>query len=77
MEDTIKHVKCSISNSKCLTEATNTHTAEDFLVSVHSERMHLTLKRLEAPGSSESGGMGGGDIHLKTRIGEEGWGVEQ
>jgi hypothetical protein len=31
----------------------NTHTAEDFQVWVQSEKMHLTLKRLEAPGSLE------------------------
>ena len=31
-------------------EALNTHAAEDFQVCVHSEMMHLTLKRLEAPG---------------------------
>jgi hypothetical protein len=29
------------------------YTVEDFLVCVHSEMMHLTLKRLEAPGSLE------------------------
>jgi hypothetical protein len=29
-------------------EALNTHTVEDFQVYVHSEMMHLTLKRLEA-----------------------------
>jgi hypothetical protein len=31
----------------------NTHTVEDGQVYVHSEMMHLTLKRLEAPGSLE------------------------
>ena len=30
------------------------HTVEDFQVSVHSEMMYLTLKRLEAPGSLEA-----------------------
>ena len=34
-------------------EAPNTCTAEDCQVCVHSEIMHLTLKRLEAPGSLE------------------------
>ena len=36
--------------------------------------MHLTLKRLEAPGSLEVrwGGGGGGSIHVET-----GWGGEQ
>jgi hypothetical protein len=34
-------------------ETTNTHTSEDCQVGVHSEKMHLTLKRLEAPGSLE------------------------
>jgi hypothetical protein len=29
----------------------NTYTIENFQVCVHSEMMHLTLKRLEAPGS--------------------------
>ena len=32
-------------------KAPNTHTVKNFLVCVHSEMMHLTLKRLEAPGS--------------------------
>jgi hypothetical protein len=30
-----------------------THTVEDSRVCVHSEMMHLTLNRLEAPGSLE------------------------
>jgi hypothetical protein len=34
-------------------EAPNTHKVEDFQVFVHSEMIHLTLKRLEAPGSLE------------------------
>jgi hypothetical protein len=34
-------------------EAPNTHTVEDFQVCVHSQMMHLTIKRLEAPGSLE------------------------
>ena len=33
--------------------APKTHIVEDFWVCVHSEMMHLTLKRLEAPGSLE------------------------
>jgi hypothetical protein len=36
-----------------LYEAPNTYTAEDFWVWVHSEKMHLTLKKLEVPGSLE------------------------
>jgi hypothetical protein len=31
----------------------NTHTVDEFWVYIHSEMMHLTLKRLEAPGSLE------------------------
>ena len=31
----------------------NTHTVEDVRVCIHSEMMHLTLKRLEVPGSLE------------------------
>jgi hypothetical protein len=31
----------------------NTYVVEDFQVCVHSDMMHLTLKRLEAPGSLE------------------------
>jgi hypothetical protein len=31
----------------------NTYTAEDYWVWVQSEMMHLTLKRLEDPGSGE------------------------
>jgi hypothetical protein len=34
-------------------EAPNTHTVEDFWVSVPSEMMHLTFKRLEVPDSLE------------------------
>jgi hypothetical protein len=33
--------------------APNTHTVEDCWVCVHSEMMHLTLKRLEASGNLE------------------------
>jgi hypothetical protein len=35
--------------------APNTYTAEDFWVWVQSEKMYLTLKRLEAPESLEVG----------------------
>jgi hypothetical protein len=31
----------------------NTHTVEDCQICAHSEMMHLTLKRLEAPGILE------------------------
>jgi hypothetical protein len=36
-------------------EASNTHKVEDFWVCVHSEMMHLSLKRLEAPRRLERG----------------------
>ena len=40
--------------------------------------MHLTLKRLEAPGSLEVRWDGGWGIHVETGSGgEEVWGVEQ
>jgi hypothetical protein len=39
--------------------------------------MHLTLKRLEAPGSLEVRWDGDGDIHMETGAGEEVWDVEQ
>ena len=40
--------------------------------------IHLTLKRLEAPGSLEVRWGGGGDIHMETGWdGEEVWDVEQ
>jgi hypothetical protein len=49
----------------------NTHTVEDFWVCVHSEMMHLTLKRLENPGSLEDKwGRGWGHPH-RDRVG---WG---
>jgi hypothetical protein len=35
----------------CLSEASNTYTAEDCQVWVQSEKMLITLRRLEAPGS--------------------------
>jgi hypothetical protein len=50
-------------------EVPNTHTVENCRVYVHSEKMHLTLKRLEAPGSLEvrwGGGCGG--IHVETGV---------
>jgi hypothetical protein len=36
-----------------------THTVDDFQVCVHSEMIHLNLKRLEAPGSLEARWGGG------------------
>jgi hypothetical protein len=39
--------------------------------------MHLTLKRLEVPGSLEGVWGWGADIHVETRGGEEVWDVEQ
>jgi hypothetical protein len=53
-----------------MNESTNTHTREDFWVCVHSEMMHLTLKRLEVPVCLEVMWHGGGDIHVETG----GWG---
>jgi hypothetical protein len=43
---------------------------EDCRVCVHSEMIHLTLKRVEAPGSLEI--RWGGGIHVET-----GWGGEE
>jgi hypothetical protein len=68
----------------------NTHIVEDFQVCVHSEMMHLTLKRLEAPGSLEvrwGGGVGastGGQSGVgrkngmwsSWRVDGEWWGME-
>ena len=39
--------------------------------------MHLTLKRLEDPGSLEVRWGGSGGIHVETGGGEEVWDVEQ
>ena len=56
----------------------NTHTVEDFQVCVHSEMMHLTLKRLEAPGSLEvRWGGDWGHPRGDWGSGEEVWDVEQ
>jgi hypothetical protein len=45
---------------------------------VQSEMMHLTLKRLEAPGSFEVRWDGGGGIHVEMGWGgEEVWDMEQ
>jgi hypothetical protein len=58
--------------------APNTQTVEDFQVCVHSEMMHLTLKKLEVSGSLEVRYSGGGGIHVETGWGgEEVWDVEQ
>jgi hypothetical protein len=38
----------------------STHTVEDFWACVHSEMIHLTLKRLEVPGSLDVRGRVGG-----------------
>jgi hypothetical protein len=44
------------------------------MICVHSEMMHLTLKRLEAPKSLEVRWGGGGDIHREMGwCGEEVW----
>jgi hypothetical protein len=42
------------------------HTVEDCGVCVHSEMMHLTLKRLEFTESLEVRWGGGGGIHMET-----------
>jgi hypothetical protein len=56
----------------------NTHIVEDFQVYVHSEMMHLTLKRLEVPGHLRPGGMGDRGIHMEMGWdSEEVWDVEQ
>jgi hypothetical protein len=46
----------------------NTHTAEDCQVWVQSEKMHLTLKRLEAPGSLEVWWGGGWRVGRRYRM---------
>ena len=58
----------------------NTYTSEDCQVCTQSEKMHLTLKRLKAPGSvRRSGGvwgvMWGGDTLVE--MGEGVWNEEQ
>jgi hypothetical protein len=50
-------------------ETPNTHTVEDFWVCVYSEMMHLTLKRLEAPGSLEVRWGWGSGLPLGTGVG--------
>jgi hypothetical protein len=56
----------------------NTHTVEDFQVCVHSEMMHLTLKRVEALGSLEVrwGGEWSGLKVWDVEQSEGGWGGE-
>jgi hypothetical protein len=57
-------------------EAPNTHTVEDCRVCVHSDMIHLTLKRQEAPGSLEvrwSRGWGGEEVWDVEEL-EGGWG---
>jgi hypothetical protein len=50
-------------------EAPYIHTVEDFWVCVHSEMMHLILKRMEAWGNLEVWGrVGGEDIHMETGV---------
>ena len=52
----------------------DTHIVEDFQVCVHSEMMHLTLKRLEAPGSLEV--RWGAETSLwRLGVGEKVWDV--
>jgi hypothetical protein len=65
-------------NRMFLKYGVHTHTVEESQVCVHSEMMHLTLKRLEAPGSLEVRWGGGEDIHVETGWGGQGmWDVEQ
>jgi hypothetical protein len=54
-----------------------THTVEDFWVCVHSEMIHLTLKRLEVSESLEIRSGGGGGIHVETGWCGVVWGVDQ
>ena len=60
-------------------EAPNTYTAEDSWVCVQSEKMHLTLKRLEAPVNFEVWLDGGWGVWTSSQAGsrEEVWDVEQ
>ena len=59
-------------------EAPNTHTVEDFWVSVHSEMMHLTFKRQKAPVCLEVRWGGGvGTSTWRQANGEEVWDEEQ
>jgi hypothetical protein len=53
----------------------NTHTVEDFQVCVPLETMHLTLKRLEAPGRLEF--KWGGDDVWDVEQSEGGWGARE
>ena len=50
----------------------NTNTVDDFQICVHSEMKHLTLKRLEAPGSLEVRWGGGWGHPCEDEVG---WGV--
>ena len=57
-----------------------THIQQRTARSWLSEKMHLSLKRLEAPGSGVAwwvGGWGGADILVETEGGEEVWDGEQ
>jgi hypothetical protein len=55
-------------------EATNTHTVEDSWVSVYSEMIHLTLKRLKALGNLEvRWGKGWKHLHGDRRVGRRCW----
>jgi hypothetical protein len=56
----------------------NMYTVKDFQVCVQSEMIHLTLKRLENPGSLEVRWVVGGGIHMDmVWSGEEVWDMEQ
>jgi hypothetical protein len=48
-------------------EAPDIYTAEDCLVWSHWEKMHLTLQRLEGPGSCEALQETGGNILFKKQ----------
>jgi hypothetical protein len=54
---------------------THTCIAEDCQVWTQSEKMHLTLKRLEAPGNGEVWWGGSGNILLE--MGEKEWDGKQ
>jgi len=56
---------------------THIHTANSSCVWVQSEKMHLILKGLDAPGSLEVWCGGWGEDILVKRWGVQGWGVEE
>jgi hypothetical protein len=57
----------------------NTYRVEDFWVCVHSEMMHLTLKRLEVPWNLEVSWVGDGNGMWTWRqgCGDDVWDVDK